>query len=157
MLTFIVFIRFQSQWKNKLDTLSIPQVSRSQEDSGTKTLSTADSWARSRQRDSLPPDPTEQARQKLNRFGRYQRDAGLTVAIVVLLLNLFTFVPVLVSVITRIAPDLENLAAYRAVILFFSVNSLINPFVYVFRMKNLEARLVRTVKAYCRRWFPCFR
>lgn len=88
----------------------------------------------------------------LSRFGRYQRDAGLTVAIIVLMLNLFTFVPVMVSVVTKIIPDLDNLSAYRAVIMCFTLNSLINPFVYVFRMKSLEARVWKTFRTYRRRF-----
>jgi len=70
---------------------------------------------------------------------------------VVLLLNLFTFVPVLVSVITRILPNVANIAAYRSVIMCFTLNSLINPFVYVFRMKSLEASTLKTFRAFMRR------
>ena len=85
----------------------------------------------------------------LSRFGRYQRDAGLTVAIVVGLLNLFTFVPVLISIITRLSPNAGNLEDYRSIIMCLTVNSLINPCVYVFRMKSLKLRVMKYARSFC--------
>lgn len=100
---------------------------------------------------TTPMTTAKPSSQHLSRFGRYQRDAGLTVAIVVCLLNLFTFVPVLVSILTRINPDAANLDTYRSIIMCMAVNTLLNPFVYVFRMNSLRAKVMRNVRTLCRR------